>query len=149
MRHRFPAHQTSLVEQPLVFSVKLLERIVRQHGGTDAAGDRQHERVTASYRASRGRDQFVVRHPRIEFWTFRRVDAMPEGGVDHHGDLSVGVQLHERGHRFIELGKAGHLPAFGCDIGAVDHNVVRGDGVTHVLMPSFPVMSDRRSRAER
>ena len=67
MRHRFPTHQTSLVEQPLVFSVKLLERIVRQHGGADAAGDSQHERIAASYRASRGRNQFVVSHPRIEF----------------------------------------------------------------------------------
>ena len=57
---------------------------------------------------------------------------MTKGGVDHHGDLGLGMQVHEGRHRLVQLREAGHLTALGCNVGAVDHDVVRGNGVTHL-----------------
>ena len=61
--HRLAADQPTLVEEPRVLAVELLERVVRQHVGVGAVGDLQDERVAATDRAGRRRDELAVDAP--------------------------------------------------------------------------------------
>ena len=86
MRIGFTADEATFVEQPLVLAVELLERIVRQDRGVHLVGDAQHEGVATPDGAGRWGNEFVVVDGIIELGAFARVDAVAEGGVNHHGD---------------------------------------------------------------
>ena len=62
---------------------------------------------------------------------------MPEGGIDHHRDHRPGVIVHERQHCVIELFEARLAAALGCDVGPVDHEVVRSTCFRHVALFSI------------
>ena len=127
-RHEHPAHvrnglatdQPSLVEQPVVLAVELLERVVREHPCVRLVGDAEHERIAAADRAGRRGDQLVVGDGGVERLHFLLRDAMAEGGVDDHRHLDTRIVGEERHHRLVELIEARHTATLGGDVGAVD-----------------------------
>ena len=141
MGNRLAADQSALLEEPLMGSVELLEGVVAQHRGTRLLGDVEHEGIAAADRAGGWRDQFVVGDRLVELGSFRLVDAMTEGGVDHHGDRHIGVIRHERCHRLVQLLETRHGATLGRDVGPVDHDVARSCAVRHVFLVSDPLGS--------
>ena len=107
MRHRLAANQAPFVEKPVVLPVELLEGIIRQHGGVRLVGDAKYECVAATDSASRRCNELVVRDSLFELLHLLLVDPVPEGRIDHDGDLGVGVVFHEAHDGFVELLEAG------------------------------------------
>src|SRR5204863_92309 len=61
------------------------------------------------------------------------VDAVPEGGVDHHRDQVLRVLGPPRGDDLVELLETRVLPAFGGDVGSVDDDVSWHTGQSQAL----------------
>ena len=104
--HRLAPDETAFVEQPVVLTVELLEGVIGEDGRADLVGDGEHERVATTDGARRRSDEFVVGDGFVELAHLLAVDAMTEGGVDDHGDEGIGLLLHERHHRLVQLGEA-------------------------------------------
>ena len=137
VRNRLSADQSLGIEQPLIATVELLERVIGEHRCVGLIGDPEHERIAAAHSPRRRRDQLVVRNRLIELVAFGLVDAVPERGIDHHGDQHVGILRNECQHRIIELGETRNRPALGGDIGTVDDDVSRSICLCHVENPSI------------
>ena len=123
--NRLAADQPAIVEQPRMFAVKLLERVVGQHRGTGLFGDAQQEGVTPADGARRRRYQFPRGFRLLEHRDFRRVDAMPERGIHHDGHHVGRVLGQILAHRLIKLGEARQGPPFRGQVGAVDDDLAR------------------------
>ena len=122
--HRLAADEPALVEQPVVVAaVELLVRVVRQDGGLDLVGDREHEGVTAPDGPGRRGHELVVLDGGVELGHLPRVDPMAERGVHDDGDDVVGVLLHEREDGLVELLEARQRSPFGGEVRAVDDDV--------------------------
>ena len=121
--HRLAADEPTLLEQPRVLAVELLERVVGQDGGAGPAGDLQDEGVAPADGAGRRGDQLVGVDRVLVGLAFLAVDAVGERGVDHDGDVVGRVLLDERLHRLVELGEAGRVAALGGDVRTVDDDV--------------------------
>ena len=123
MWNRFASEEPALVEQPGVLGMELLERVVRQHGGSAALGDGEHEGVTPAD-GSCGRGQYLARlHGLLELVAFGLVDPVRERRVDHHDDVVEGALRHQRAHGFVELLQRWIASALGGDVRPVDNEM--------------------------
>ena len=145
MRNGFAADETTLVEEPGVFTVKFLERIVGQHRGVGLVGDAEHECVAPPNGAGRRRDQFVVRDASLKLWHLALVDSVAKRCVDNDGNSRIRMLLHEASDCLAQLGKARQRPAFSCKVGTVDHDVFRPLLGSH---PDCHFLSCKRRRAD-
>ena len=123
MRNRLASDQAPVLEEPRVVGVELLIAVVGENRALDLLRDAQDESVTATHRAGRRRDQFVVVDRLVEFGHFLLVDPVSERGVDDDRDQVLGVLGHERRHGIAELLEARLRPAFGGDVRTVDDHV--------------------------
>ena len=120
--HRLSSDQTSLLEEPRSLGVELLEGVVREDQGSGLFGDAQDESITPADGPGRRRDHLAVINGLFEGTQLGGVDAMAEGGVDHHdhvGRCETGVFLEKRADRLVELGQAGCGPTLGGDVRTV------------------------------
>ena len=86
--HGLAADQPSLVEEPRVLAVELLERVVGQHHGAGPFGDPQHEGVAPPDGSGRRGDQLAVEHGLATSSRSAVGHAVLEGGVDDHDDAA-------------------------------------------------------------
>ncbi len=130
MIDRLATDEATLVEEPLVFAVELLERVVGEDRSTDLVGHLEDEGVASSDDAG-GRDDDLSRlDGLLELRLLVVVDAVGERRVDDHRDRLVRALAHDGANGFVELGEAGEIAALGGDVGAID-NEMRGRGGAH------------------
>ncbi len=151
VRHRLAPDQPAVVEQPRILGVELLIGVVGEDRRVHLVSDREDESIASSHGPRRRRDELVVLDRGVELGNLRRVDAVPEGGVDDDGHQVVRVLLDERLHGVDELFEAGHRTAFGGDVRSVDDDVSRHNacqssscGGTHDGHPRFGGGARRR-----
>ena len=132
--HGLPADEPTVVEEPGVLGVELLERVVREHLGADTLRHPQQEGVPPTHRPRRGGHELGVGDRLVEGLALGRVDAMAEGGVDDDDDLGAGKLGLVLADGLVELGQARNGAALGRDVRSVDDDVGGG----HVVPVNHP-----------
>ena len=92
--------------------MELLKGVVGEDQSTRFFGDTQDESVTPAYGPGRRGDHLAVIHGLLEGADLGRIDAVPEGGVDHDDDIGRGearVLLEKGPDGLVELGQAGRV----------------------------------------
>jgi hypothetical protein len=138
VRHGLATDETTLVEQPRVLPVELLERVVGEHDRVHAVGHLQDERVAASDHTRRRRDDLARLDALLERFALARVDAVRERRVDDDGDRLRRELAEERAHSVIELRQARQRSALGREVGAVDNDVVHGHSMNKSTRANAP-----------
>ena len=115
--------ESTLVEQPGVLTVELLERVVRENVGGRTIGDLQDERVAAADRTGRRSHEFAVEHGFFVGLVLLRIDAMAERCVDDNGRIFVRIFREQGAHSVVELRKAWRGAPFRRDVRPVHHDM--------------------------
>ncbi len=137
------AHQSPLVEEPLVLAVELLEAVVREDHRVGLVRDLQHESVAATNGAGGRAHELVRIDGGVERGDLGLVDAMPERRVDDNGHRVVGMLVHERTHGLVKLFEARIRASLGGDVRSVDDDVSgevwsHGGPQSTILDPAVP-----------
>ena len=114
--HRLAPDQASLVEEPLVLAVELLERVVRQHHGPGLVGDAQEEGVAPADGPGGRRHHLAGGLGLLVRAELGSGDPMGKGGVDHDGHDGFGILDEKLPHGLVQLGQARRRAPFGRDI---------------------------------
>src|SRR6266851_2203817 len=120
---RFAADQPALIEEPGMFGMELLERIVRQDRPCGLVRDAQEEGVAPPDRTGRRRDDLAGGLGLVEGLPLAGIDAMAERGIDHSRDDVVRILGDELPDSLIELRQAGGGTPLGRQVAPVDDNV--------------------------
>jgi hypothetical protein len=107
MWNRLTPDQPTGLKQPLVLSVKLLERVIRQHNRASLISYPEHKRVSASNRTRRRSYQLVIGYSLVKFGGLRFMDSMAKGGIHHNGHGDTWVFTHKRQNGVVKLRKTG------------------------------------------
>ena len=83
--------------------MELLEGVVGQDDGVGLVGDLQDEGVAAPDRTGRRTDQLAGQHGLFVGVALGGIDAVAEGGVDHHREVVGRVFGEEGPDGFVEL----------------------------------------------
>ena len=124
VRNRLTADETTLLEEPLILTVELLKAVVGEDDRIHLVGDAQHERIAAADGPRWRRNEFVVGDRLVELVGLLRIDAVPEGGIDHDGDERIRLLLHEGHDGLIELFQAGLRTTFSGNVRTIDDNMM-------------------------
>ena len=124
--HGLATDEATLVEQPRVGAVELLEGVVAENPRARLVGDAEHEGVTPADRARRRRNELVVGNRGVELGHLALGDAVTKRGIDDNGDVDVRELLTEAEHCFVELDEARCRTTLSGDVRAVDDHEVVG-----------------------
>jgi hypothetical protein len=121
--HGLAAHQPSRIEQPVVLTVELLERVVGQDRRLGPIGDLQDERIAPPDRPGRRGDDLARGHRVLVDLALAAGDAVRERRVDDDRHDLWPELGHEGLHRVVELRQAGELTTLSGDVRTVDDQV--------------------------
>ena len=143
---RLAADQPSVVEEPGVLPVELLEGVVGQDDGTGALGDAQHEGVPPADGPRRRGDDLPVEHRLAHLLALGVGDPVLEGRVDDHDDARAGVLGGVRAYGLVELLQARGGSPFGGQVGPIHDDVMRFSQWHVARDRPAPTGAGRRSR---